>query len=317
MSAGSIERVSVVVPTYNAAGHLQTCLTSLARAREPEAEVETWVVDGGSTDGTVDVAREHGAEVLEAPGTGVAEARNLGAREAGGDALLFLDADCRAPETLLEATVDRLAEHAAAGAFYRPAPDAGWVARTWLALEAKPGGPTSWVPAGTLAVRREAFAEVGGFDGDLGASEDVDLCRRLRARGHVVYHDPRMACEHLGQADSLSAFFETEVWRSQSLLASVRRSGGLDGEAVTALLALFHLAWPLLVALAGLWGWRWLGAALGLGLAPSLAWATWAVPRTGWRAFPAALALLVAYNAARAYSLVEHGQFADLAGSRR
>lgn len=314
MSAPGERAVSVVVPTYNADEHLEACLSSLDEAEEPEGGTEVLVADGGSTDRTLAIARDHDARVLELPESSVAQARNEAVAKARGDVVVFVDADCKAPPEILTVAVQRLQEHAVVGAFYEPAAEHGWVARTWLSIEAKPEGEVAWVPAGTMAVRREAFAGVGGFDEQLRASEDVDLCRRLRRADHTIYHEPAMACVHLGQADTLSAFFSKEVWRAQSLVASVRSSGELDGEAVTALLAVFHLVWPVLFVASGWLGWFGLAGALVLGVAPTLGWTILASARAGWAWFPQVWVLVVVYNAARAWSLVEHRQYRDLFG---
>jgi GT2 family glycosyltransferase len=305
-------RFAIVVPTYNSADELDACLGSLTELAVPEGGYRVLVVDGGSTDGTVTVAREHGVEVIEAPGTGVAKARNRGAAEAQAEVLVFVDADCRAPEQLLTHSAERIEEAAVVGAFYEPVPEHGWIARTWLAVERKPAGPVGWVPAGTMAVRRAAFAAVDGFREDLRASEDVDLCRRLRDRGYRVLHEPGMACQHLGQPDALGAFYANEVGRSASLVASVREAEDLDTEHVTLALAVFHLTAPIAVAVAlFLVGW-WGLATLAFVALPSLAWALYVVPQTGWRMLPATAVLLFVYNIARAWSLVEHRQYRDL-----
>lgn len=84
-------RVSVILPAKNEAAGLRRTLPALV-ALLPEAELI--VVDDGSTDATAEVAAEHGARVLSAPypmGNGAAVKR--GARAAGGEILVFMDAD--------------------------------------------------------------------------------------------------------------------------------------------------------------------------------------------------------------------------------
>ncbi len=305
-------RVAVIVPTYNAQVHLPACLEGLRVAldevKAAAVKVEVLVVDGGSKDRTVSIAREHGVPVVKAPGTNIAQARNLGAGAVEADVLVFLDADCRPPRDLVSFALEGLEEHGAVGAFYEPAPGQGWVARTWLAFEAKPPGQVPWIPAGTFALRMDAFEAVGGFKASLEASEDVDLGRRLRGAGYSVYHEPRMACEHLGQADTLGAFFRTEARRARSLVASVQEGGGLDGEAITLLLAVYHLLWPIALVLGAFTGPSWFLAALAAGLAPSLAWALTALPRVTVERLPALWILLFVYNMARATALVRYRQ---------
>lgn len=306
-------RFAVIVPTYESEDTLPACLGSLRELEEPAGGYELVVVDGGSTDRTVEIARQQGACVIEAPGTGVAEARNRAAEQVEAEVLVFVDADCLAPGQLLTAASEHLDDHAVVGAFYEPADEQGWIARTWLAVERKPAGEVTWVPAGTMAVRRQAFADVGGFREDLVASEDVDLCRRLRAAGHTVRHEPAMASQHLGQPDTLGSFFANEVHRSRSLVASAF-SGGLDTEFVTFLFAVGHIVLVPALVVAALLVPRWVPILLAAGLLPSLAWGLREAAREGWRLLPQLVALLVVYNLARAWSLIKHGQ---LTGSVR
>lgn len=84
--------VSVIIPTKNEGDMLQNCLRSISN--QSVHPVETIVVDGGSTDDTVNVANRFDAKVLVEQGfSSPANARNLGATVARGDILLIIDAD--------------------------------------------------------------------------------------------------------------------------------------------------------------------------------------------------------------------------------
>ncbi len=89
-------RVSVIIPAHNEAEFIPRVIRAVLAQPPAEAELEVIVVDDGSTDGTPQAARAAGARVLELAGTGgnPAAARNRGAAAAGGDPLIFLDADC-------------------------------------------------------------------------------------------------------------------------------------------------------------------------------------------------------------------------------
>ena len=90
-------KVSVIVPVYNKEPYLRACLDSLAA--QTLDDVEIIVVDDGSTDGSLAIAREY--EHLESPrfrvfsieNRGVSHARNYGAKIAGGGYLAFVDGD--------------------------------------------------------------------------------------------------------------------------------------------------------------------------------------------------------------------------------
>jgi glycosyltransferase involved in cell wall biosynthesis len=98
--------ISVILPAKNEAEGLQRTLPVL-RGRFPDAEII--VVDDGSTDATAAIATEHGARVLSSPypmGNGASIKR--GARAAGGDVLVFMDADGQHDPMLIARLLDKL-----------------------------------------------------------------------------------------------------------------------------------------------------------------------------------------------------------------
>jgi glycosyltransferase involved in cell wall biosynthesis len=86
-------RISVIIPAYNAAPFLNDTISSVLGQTLPPLEII--VVDDGSTDGTREIVHAFGSAVrlLQSDQRGASGARNLGAREAQGDWLAFLDAD--------------------------------------------------------------------------------------------------------------------------------------------------------------------------------------------------------------------------------
>jgi hypothetical protein len=75
-----------------------------------------------------------------------------------------------------------------------------------------------WLASGNLAVRRDAFNAIGGFDGSLEACEDVDLCQRLRMTGGRLLSDGRMRSIHYGDPSTLRELFAGELWRGRDNL---------------------------------------------------------------------------------------------------
>jgi len=147
------------------------------------------VVDGGSRDDTVALARTRPVRVLESA-RGRAPQLNAGAAIAAGDVLLFLHADTTLPADALALVTRALDDPAAiAGAFrtwtVADPPDAPWFAPL-LHLADLRSRYTS-LPYGDQAmfVRAEAFRQVGGFPAQP-LMEDLELSRRLRRRGRIV-----------------------------------------------------------------------------------------------------------------------------------
>jgi rhamnosyltransferase len=99
-------KVSVVIPVLNARDELARCLDAID-AQELDGEVEVVVVDSGSTDGSIELARERGAVVIEIPKHEFTfgRSRNLGAAAAGGEVLVFTSADAYATDERWLATL--------------------------------------------------------------------------------------------------------------------------------------------------------------------------------------------------------------------
>jgi glycosyltransferase involved in cell wall biosynthesis len=97
--------ISIVIPTLNEKDNLPKCLGKLEGQVEEEDEVI--IVDGGSSDGTIDIALESGARVIKAEGSGIGQARNIGAKVSDNSIIATTDADARPPREWLE----RIREH--------------------------------------------------------------------------------------------------------------------------------------------------------------------------------------------------------------
>lgn len=174
--------ISVIIPTLNEARHITACLASLRTGRH----VEIMVVDGGSQDDTVALARASGATVLLSP-PGRARQQNRGAAAAQGDILFFLHADTLAPpdyDQQIRAAMQTpgLSAGAFALSIMGSAPGlklislvANWRAR-WLQL---PYGDQG------LFLSAALFQALGGFP-DLPIMEDLALVRRLRRCGRIL-----------------------------------------------------------------------------------------------------------------------------------
>src|SRR6266478_3980303 len=162
-----LPRVSFVIPVRDDAFRLNKCLESIKRNQYPHELVEIIVVDNGSTDDSVRVARQHGAVVLRSDGR-VAELRNYGAQAAIGSILAFVDSDHEIDDRWIPTAVEVLSQPgiAATGAPYIAPPAANWVQHTYDTLRTRPPvrQDVDWVGSGNLAVNRMPFEKLGGFD---------------------------------------------------------------------------------------------------------------------------------------------------------
>lgn len=174
--------ISVVVPTRNEAAALGRTLEAASRAEG----VEILVADGGSRDGTREIASRAGAAVLAVPG-GRAAQMNAGAGAAKGRILLFLHADTLLPEGYADAARRALEDPATvAGAFGFRTDGSGAAIRIAERVTNFRSSILRW-PYGDqgLFLEKRVFGEMGGF-APLPIMEDFELVRQLRRRGRIV-----------------------------------------------------------------------------------------------------------------------------------
>jgi GT2 family glycosyltransferase len=198
--------VSMIIPVYNAAGHLRKCLEHVRRSTSPL--LECIVVDDGSTDDSAKVAQEFGATVLSTAGrSGPARARNIGARAAKGDILFFIDSDvCVYPDTAgkVAARFEEDPELDSVIGSYDSSPhDKDFLSQyrnlmhCYVHQTGSQEASTFW--SGCGAIRRELFLEHSGFDESYTrpAIEDIELGYRLRRDKKKIVLDPQIQVKHL------------------------------------------------------------------------------------------------------------------------
>lgn len=171
--------LSIIIPTLNEAVTLPDLAQSLAIYG---GAVEIIVADGGSTDGTTELARACGFRVVTAP-RGRGPQMNAGARAATGTVLLFLHADTRLPADAPAQIERALADLTVCGGnFSLVFAGPGWAARwlTWLYPFLRWGG-MCYGDSG-IFVRREVFETLGGYR-NFPLFEDVEFFQRLRRVG--------------------------------------------------------------------------------------------------------------------------------------
>lgn len=239
--------ISVIIPVKNDLSGVQLMLKSL---RRQSVAHELIVVDNGSTDGTKEFLESQGVRVLHFPGLRVGALRNRGVEVSSGECIAFADSDHEVGEDWLEKGIEVLMSDpqvAACGSHYLPPGNATWVQSTWSIhrLRKSRTQDVDWLASGNLFVRRDRFVEVGGFNENLVAAEDVDLCHRLRAKGGRILHDSRIASVHHGEAATLSHFFRKEWWRGSSGFRAWISQGFPAREVLSLIWPLWHLLLPL------------------------------------------------------------------------
>lgn len=184
--------VSVVVIGRNEGQRLARCLDAIAAISQDGFRMETIYVDSDSSDGSPECAAAHGAKVMEVnpERPSAALGRNAGWRAAQGEYVLFLDGDTVLHPTFIATALAAMRDPRIAvvwghrremnpeQSLYVRALDLDWIYAP---------GQTPFC-GGDALMRRSALEEVDGFDSTLIAGEEPELCRRIRAEGHIILH---------------------------------------------------------------------------------------------------------------------------------
>jgi glycosyltransferase involved in cell wall biosynthesis len=192
--------LSVVVIGRNEGQRLARCLNSIRNIRG-FARIQLIYADSASTDGSAQLAAQYGAEVVvvypERPTAAIG--RNAGWRRASEEFVLFLDGDTVLHPDFPRAALDAMTadcqicavwghrrEMYPEQSIYNRVLDLDWVYAPGF-MEAC---------GGDVLMRSSALTKVGGYDEQLIAGEEPELCRRLRAQGYSILHVDRPMTRH-------------------------------------------------------------------------------------------------------------------------
>jgi glycosyltransferase involved in cell wall biosynthesis len=228
-------KISVIVPAFNEEKLLPAtlvCIREAARAFKARGwEAEIVVCDNNSTDATAETARAAGARVVFEPVNQIARARNAGAAAAGGDWFVFVDADSRPTAELF----GEVAEQIAGGVCLA----GGCTVRMdeWRLLGAGLTGlwnaisqVMKWMAGSFIFCEAAAFRELGGFNREMFAEEEIELSQRLKklARGRgqkivILHRHPLLTSARkmrLYSRGELLRFFVNAIFRHRNTITS-------------------------------------------------------------------------------------------------
>ncbi len=182
----ALRRISVVIPAHNEEAYIIRTLDALKAQHYPKLEII--VVANGCSDSTAIAARGRCDRLIVLSQKSLGVARNLGARMASGDLLVFLDADTTLEPGALREISEEFTRNCAAGTV-RGRPDEDLLSYRFVyllknslhKLRLHPGS------SGVIICWREDFLRCGGFDERLQVRENSELMRRLMRSGSYKY----------------------------------------------------------------------------------------------------------------------------------
>lgn len=256
--------VSIIIPAKNASRWLPMCLEAVVNQDFPKEKYEILVIDNGSTDNTIQIAKNYGAFVARKAELKIGALRNYGADIAKGSIFGFIDADVVVSKHWITSALSCLDindEVACAGSFPRVPEEFNWVAKSWWHLQiprtSSHEKEVEWLPSMNIVVNKKAFDRVKGFNTDLITCEDVDFCYRLGEKSKIIYCD-NMKAYHYGEPNSLKELFRKERWRGLSNYDGLKYHGFKLSELPSFLLPVYYISLFLSLIASLAFGLKWL-----------------------------------------------------------
>ncbi len=240
--------LSVMVVALNEAKHLPGLKAALDKLRLPEGwSLETILIDGGSRDGSVEIAREAGFDECHVhPDASIPICRNHALRLARGNALAFLDGDCMPDKDWLEQAAPWLLQPAPVLLGYpvQPPESGNWIHRSWHAhwhhknpaarrADAAPvtAGAFRLITTRNMLFNRALLDVVPSFDETLTTGEDTDFAFRAAQAGCQVVALPALRVTHLGEPSTLRQYYRQQLWHANRKAYStiLKSAGGKSG----------------------------------------------------------------------------------------
>ncbi len=232
-STAARPRISVVIPSFNQAAYLEAALESVLRQRYPDLEVI--VIDGGSTDGSVEILRRFGnrlAHWTSAPDRGQTDAINRGFELATGEIVTWLNSDDMYLAGALDSAARALADNPRAGMVYA---DGVMVDKNGALLDRHRYRDLGALDLlcfhvllqPTVFMRRAALQEVGRLDESYNLIMDHDLWVRIAARYPILHVSEEWAAERTHPEAKTVALASAFVEEAEILIRRASADAGL------------------------------------------------------------------------------------------
>jgi len=194
--------LSIIIPTHNSESVIKRCLDSLTSQSIPREQFEIIVVDDGSKDKTIDIAKECGTDkIIVTEPCFQGRARNIGVNNALGEILAFIDSDCAAKNNWLETIQREIKNIESMGGPVKNGSVHSLVAWAEYLMEFsgwdeyRKRSVVSFVPGCNQVCTKEAFLRVGGFSENR-LSEDVLFGYTLEKAGIQLLFVPELQVLH-------------------------------------------------------------------------------------------------------------------------
>jgi glycosyltransferase involved in cell wall biosynthesis len=232
--------LSVVIPALNSASTIHLTLSSIFSNNFPRELFEVLVIDNGSSDGTVDVAKRFPVKIFHCTKRGIGPPRNFGIKMAKGEIICLTDSDCIVEKDWLEKIFNFFEQNPEAdgvGGPVLPYPysqnkiqkltgelfveDQGYPKEV---VKVQFGSSYGIIFGSNSAYKKEALLSVGGYSEPGGSN--LELAWRLTSRGWNLFFNPDIKVYHIFPASLKSIIRQQFRWGEQS--TQMKRAHDVD-----------------------------------------------------------------------------------------
>ena len=218
--------LSFIIPTLNEEENIGKVIDSIKTCLPSSNDYEIVVIDNGSVDNTVDVAKSKGAQVYLRPTDTISALRNYGVINTSGEFIAFLDSDVLLKKNWgfrINSILSYLRSEplTITGSIYGISEDACWIEDNWF-LPILNRKRVNYLNSGHLILLRNTFSIIGGFQEKLITGEDYEFCQRAKKKGIRIINNTELEVVHLGYPQTLLAFFKRERWHGLGDYVSLR-----------------------------------------------------------------------------------------------
>ena len=215
MSVVSPPKVSILVATFNTELTIDECLKAICELNYPKDLLEVIVIDGCSTDRTLEIASKYPVRVISAPLNAPA-AYNYALRIVNSNIVGFIDADAKVEKEWLNKLVSYLDDPevvGVSGGIETWNKENVWARSIGYDLEnryARLKKSVVRIATMNILMKKSVIEEVGGFDEHLPSQYDTDLGFRITSRGYKLLFEPEARCHHFNRS-TVKAYFKQQL----------------------------------------------------------------------------------------------------------
>lgn len=215
MDSAYLPKISIIVATFNNEQTIGECLKALFELNYPRDLLEVIVVDGCSTDATLQIVQRYPVKLVSAPLNAPA-AYNYALKTVRSDVVAFIDSDAKVESEWLNKLVAYLRDPQVAGVsggIETWNTENVWARSIGYDLKsryARLKRSVKRVATMNLLMKKHVIEEVGGFDENLPSQYDTDLGFRITSRGYKILFDPNAKCYHFNRP-TLGSYFRQQL----------------------------------------------------------------------------------------------------------